>query len=263
MTKIRDHVTGGTKAPALIAWNLRSRASFSRARSASLMSSSASARQKSTSPSGSPGGASPVMRPLSTRTRIALISEEYSTSAPMGRKRPSVAMIRRHTRRFRGRSRCAGYLLAKCPRPVCGESHHPEHALGLLTLALQVRRQLDLGRQVASVGRRDDLVVVLGQGCSGTAACAASLRSEPPARSPSSCGVREGDLQGHHRPKSRRRQLAIPHKHRSHARPDALSRDTVGSPVVRTSRPPDYLVDDDRERLQLKGGARRGSTPGA
>jgi hypothetical protein len=78
-------------------------------------------------------------------------------------------------------------------------------------------------------------------------------RSEPPARSPSSCGVREVDLQGHHQPESRRHQLAIPHKRRSHARPDALSRDTVGSPVVRTSRPPDDLVNDDRERLQLKG----------
>ena len=48
-------------------------------------------------------------------------------------------------------------------------------------------------------------------------------------------------------------QLAIPHKRRSHARPDALSWDTVGSPVVRTSRPPDDLVDDARVRLQLKG----------
>jgi hypothetical protein len=36
-------------------------------------------------------------------------------------------------------------------------------ALDLLTLALQLDRQLGLGRQVAAVGRRDDLAVVLRQ----------------------------------------------------------------------------------------------------
>ena len=66
-----DHLTRGR----VIFGRWPTRASFRRASSASLRSSSAFARQRSISPSGSPGGASPVMRSFSMRTRIAFIRE--------------------------------------------------------------------------------------------------------------------------------------------------------------------------------------------
>ena len=70
-----------------------------------------------------------------------------------------------HVRRFRhevarsGLDGCRGWPLRNAAGTLCA-------------LALQRDRQLGLGRQVAAVGRRDDLAVALGQGCSGAAACA-------------------------------------------------------------------------------------------